>query len=91
MLNPDESQLGAASFELVITVMTAGLGERHHAEAWAGRSAGAVLTRPALLRRSRFRSRQEAAPSLAADGEPFLGFPARWKSLKPGYLLRARL
>jgi hypothetical protein len=90
ILNPDESELGAASFEPVITVMTAGIGERHHAEAWAGRSAGALLTRPALLRRSQFRSRQEA-PSLAADGGSFLGFPARWKSLKPGYLPRARL
>jgi hypothetical protein len=42
-------------------------------EAWAGRSAGAVLTRPALLRRSQFRSPQEAAHGLAADGEPILG------------------
>jgi hypothetical protein len=57
-----------------MTIMTPGIGERHHAEAWARRSAGAVLTRPALLRRSQFRSRQEAAPSLAADGGPFLGF-----------------
>ena len=54
--------------------MTAGIGERHHAEGWPGRSAGAVLTRPALLRRSQFRSRQEPAPTLAADGGPFLGF-----------------
>jgi hypothetical protein len=47
--------------------MTAGIGERHHAEA------GAVLTRPALLRRSQFRSPQEGAHRLAAEAEAFLG------------------
>jgi hypothetical protein len=51
-----------------MTVMTAGIGEHLHAEAWAGRSAAEVLTRSVLLRGSQCRSRQEAAPSLAADG-----------------------
>jgi hypothetical protein len=35
VLKTDESELGAAAFE---PVMTAGIGERHHAEARAGRS-----------------------------------------------------
>jgi len=52
--------------------MTAGIGERHHAEAWAGRAARAVLAGPALLRRGQFRGSQEAAHGLAADGEVLL-------------------
>jgi hypothetical protein len=40
ILNPDESELGAAAFEPVITVMTAGIDQCHHAEAWSGRSVG---------------------------------------------------
>jgi hypothetical protein len=70
VLKADESELGAAAFE---PVMTAGIGERHHAEAWAGGSAGAVLTRPAFLRRGQFRSPQNAAHGLAADGEVLFG------------------
>src|ERR1035437_5095666 len=42
-------------------VMAAGIGERHHAEAWAGR--------PALLRRRQFGGPQDAAHGLAADRE----------------------
>src|SRR5258708_29403818 len=63
VLKADESELGAAAFE---PVMTAGIGERHHAEAWAGWSAGAVLTRPAFLRRGQFRCPPKAALRLAA-------------------------
>ena len=48
ILEADESELGAAALK---PVMTAGIGERHHAEAWTGRAAGAVLARPAFLRR----------------------------------------
>src|ERR1700730_15242948 len=50
VLKADESELGAA-FE---QVMTAGIGERHHAEPRAGRASRAVLARPPLLRRSQF-------------------------------------
>ena len=70
VLKADEGELGAAAFE---PVMTAGIGERHHAETWAGRAAGAVLARPALLRRGQFGGPQDAAHGLAADGEVFLG------------------
>src|SRR5271157_4555679 len=47
-------------------------GEHHHAQAWAGRPAGAVLARPAFLRRGQFCGPQDAAYGLAADGEGFL-------------------
>ena len=48
ILKADEGELGAAALE---PVMTAGIGEGHHAETWAGQAAGAILARPALLRR----------------------------------------
>src|ERR1035437_9152944 len=41
----------------------------HHAEAWAGRPARAILARPALLRRRQFGGPQDAAHGLAADRE----------------------
>jgi hypothetical protein len=69
ILKTDESELGAAAFK---PVMTTGIGERHHAEAWAGRPAGAVFSRPALLRRRQFGGAQDAAHGLAADGEVLL-------------------
>ena len=47
VLKADEGEGGAAAFE---PVMTAGIGERHHAEARTGRAARAVLSRPAFLR-----------------------------------------
>src|SRR5271166_2517069 len=46
ILEADEGEQGAAALE---PVMTAGIGERHHTETWAGRAARAVLPRPALL------------------------------------------
>src|SRR5258708_30544370 len=48
ILKADQSEHRAAAFEPVVA---AGVGERHHAETGAGRTAGAVLTWPALLRR----------------------------------------
>jgi hypothetical protein len=51
ILKPDERELGAAAFE---PVMMAGVGERHHAQTGTGWATGAVLTRPALLRRGQF-------------------------------------
>jgi hypothetical protein len=54
-------------------VVTAGIGKGHHAEARAGRAAGAVLTRPALLRGGQFGGAQDAAHGLAADGEVLFG------------------
>src|ERR1017187_7655410 len=66
ILKGDESELGAAAFE---PVMTAGIGERHNAEAWAGWPARAILARPALLRRRQFGGTQDAAHGLAADRE----------------------
>src|SRR5208337_1818966 len=69
ILKADERELGAAALEPVVT---AGIGERHHAETWTGQAAGAILARPALLRRSQFGGPQDAAYGLAADGEVFL-------------------
>ena len=66
VLKTDESELGAAALE---PIMTAGIGKRHHAKAWAGRPAGAVLPRPALLGRGQFRAPQDAANGFAADAE----------------------
>ena len=68
VLKADQSKLGAATFE---PVMTAGVGEHHHAETRTGRASGAILARPALLRRSQFGGPQDAAHGLAADGEVF--------------------
>jgi hypothetical protein len=48
ILKTDQRELRAAAFE---PIMTAGIGEHHHAEAWTRRPAGAILARPALLRR----------------------------------------
>src|ERR1019366_2934549 len=70
ILKTDERELGAAALE---PVMTAGIGERHHAEAWTGRPARAVLARSALLRRRQLGGPQEAAHGLAAHGEVLLG------------------
>ena len=69
ILKADESELGAAAFE---PIMTAGIGKRHHAQAWAGRATGAVLARPAFLGRRQFRAPQDAAHGLAADREVLL-------------------
>src|ERR1019366_10528672 len=66
----DESELGAAALEPIVT---AGIGERHYAQARAGRPAGTVLARPALLRRGQVRGTQNAAHGLAADGEVLFG------------------
>jgi hypothetical protein len=66
ILKADEREFGAAAFE---PAMTAGIGEHHHAQAWAWRSAGAVLAGPAFLRRCQFRGAQDAAYGLAAEGE----------------------
>src|SRR5664280_1468828 len=66
ILKADERELGTTALEPVVT---AGIGEHHHAQAWAGRSARPVLARPALLRRRQFGGAQDAAYGLAADGE----------------------
>jgi len=66
ILKADESKGGAAAFEPVVT---AGIGQRHHAKARAGRAAGAIFARPALLRRGEFRGPQDAPHGLAADGK----------------------
>jgi hypothetical protein len=66
ILKADESEFGATVLE---PRMTAGIGEPHHAEAWAGQAAGAVLARPTLLGRRQFRGPQEAAHGLPADSE----------------------
>ena len=70
VLQADERELGAAALE---PVMTTGIGEGHHAEAWAGRSAGAVLAGAALLRRRQAGGAQDAAHGLAADDEVLFG------------------
>jgi hypothetical protein len=66
VLKADEGELGAAAFE---PVMTAGVGEHHHAKARTAQAASAVLARAALLRRSQLGRAQNAAHALAADHE----------------------
>src|SRR5437868_11687602 len=66
VLKADQCKFGAAAFE---PVMTAGVGEHHHAEAGAAQAAGAVLARATLLRRSQLGRAQDAAHALAADRE----------------------
>src|ERR1700687_4193903 len=45
VLKADESELGAAAFQ---PIMTAGIGEHHHTEAGTAQAAGAVLAGAAL-------------------------------------------
>src|SRR5450432_1276525 len=70
VLKADEGEHGTAAFEPVVT---AGIGERHHAKARAGRAPRAIFSRPALLRRSQFGSAQDAPHGLAADREVLFG------------------
>ena len=49
VLKADEGELGATAFQ---PIMTAGIGEHHHAEAGTAQAAGAVLASTALLRRT---------------------------------------
>jgi hypothetical protein len=69
ILESEERELRAATFE---PVMTAGIGEHHHAETGTGDATRAVLPGPTFLRRRQFGGTQEAAHGLAADGEVFL-------------------
>ena len=69
VLKADESEFGATAFE---PVMTAGIGEHHHAEAGTAQAAGTVAARTALLRGGQLGSTQDAAHGLAADDEVFL-------------------
>ena len=69
ILKADEGELGAAAFE---PIMTAGVGEHHHAEARTAQAAGAVLARAALLRGSQLGRAQNAAHGLATDLEILL-------------------
>jgi hypothetical protein len=70
ILKTHQGEFGAAALE---PVMTAGVGERHHAETRAGPAAGAILAGAALLRRGQFRGPQDAAHGLAAERKPLLG------------------
>jgi hypothetical protein len=58
ILKTDQREVRTTTFE---PIMTAGIGEHHHAETWLRRPAGAILARPTLLRRRQFRSAQDAA------------------------------
>jgi hypothetical protein len=53
ILEAHQSELRAATFE---PIMTAGIGEHHHAHARTRHTAGAIFARPALLRRGEFRA-----------------------------------
>src|SRR5580700_10332821 len=64
VLKTDEGELGAAAFQ---PIMTAGIGEHHHAEAGTAQAAGAVLASTALLRRCQLGAAQDAAHGFAAD------------------------
>ena len=70
VLKADESEVRTAAFEPVVRT---GIGERHHAETWAGRAARAVLARPAFLRRGQLGAAQDAAHGLATDQDVLLG------------------
>src|ERR1035437_3687685 len=64
----------------------------HHAEAWAGRPARAILARPALLRRRQFGGPQDAAHGLAADREVLFAakFSRKMEIVKPRILAAGR-
>src|SRR5271168_580611 len=64
ILKADESELRTAAFE---PIMTASVGEHHHAEARTAQAAGAVLAGAALLRRSQLGRTQDAADGFATD------------------------
>ncbi len=64
ILKADQGEHGAAALE---PVMAAGVGERHHAETRAGRAAGAIFSRPALLRRGQLGGSQDAAHGFPAE------------------------
>ena len=64
VLQADEGELGAAAFQ---PIMTAGVGEHHHAQAGTAQAASAVPARAALLRRCQLGAAQNAAYGLAAD------------------------
>jgi hypothetical protein len=74
VLGPDQGELGAAAFEPVITVITAGIGERHHAEA-SGRSAGAVLTRRRFYGEASFAAGKRRRPVSRLTASPSSVFP----------------
>jgi hypothetical protein len=60
VLKADEGELGTATLQ---PIMTAGIGEHHHAEAGTAQAAGAILAGTALLRGSQLGSTQDAARS----------------------------
>ena len=64
VLKANESEFRTAAFQ---PIMTAGIGEHHHAEAGTAQAAGAVLASAALLRRCQLGGAQNAAYGLAAD------------------------
>ena len=55
VLKADEGEFGAAAFQ---PIMTAGIGEHHHAEAGTAQAASAVPARAALLRRCQLGARR---------------------------------
>ena len=69
ILKTDQRELRATAFEPIVT---AGVGEHHHAQAWTGRPARAISARPALLRRRQFCSSQDATHRFAADRQLLL-------------------
>src|SRR6266478_4344756 len=64
VLKADERKFGAATFQ---PVMTAGVGEHHHAEAGTAQAAGAIAARTTLLRRRKLGRAQDAAHALPAN------------------------
>ena len=69
VLPADEGEDGATALEPVVAT---GVGEDHHAETRAGRATGAVLARPALVRRSPLGGAQDTAHGFAAHGQALL-------------------
>jgi len=89
VLKAEQSEPGAAAFEPVVT---AGIGERHHAETRAGQASETVGAGPALLQRGQLGGPQDAAHGLAAEAEAFLRakFFCEMGIVEARYLPRAR-
>ena len=90
VLKAEQRELRAATFQPVVT---AGVGEHHHARARTARAAGAIFTRTPFLRRSQAGAAQQAAHRLAADREAFLGieFLGQMRIVEPGILATGQL
>jgi len=70
VLKTDQGELRTAAFEPVVRT---GVGERHHAETWAGQASRTVLAGPAFLGRGQLGAAQDSADGLATDRKVLVG------------------